>query len=122
DTLSSLALRAHHKGLELACHVRPEVPDALVGDPLRLRQIVVNLVGNAIKFTEQGEVVVRVALEESENGVGSPQIQAALSRSRSATLHITVTDTGIGIPPDKQKAIFNVFEQADSSTTRRYGG
>jgi PAS domain S-box-containing protein len=108
DTLSSLALRAHHKKLELACHVLPDVLDALIGDPVRLRQIVVNLVGNAIKFTERGEVVVRVAQEAvTEDDV---------------FLHLSVTDTGIGIPREKQAAIFNVFEQADSSTTRKYGG
>jgi PAS domain S-box-containing protein len=108
DTLSTLALRAHAKGLELACHVRPEVPDTLVGDPVRLRQILVNLVGNAIKFTEHGEVVVRVAEEaRTEDDV---------------YLHFTVRDTGIGIPHEKQRAIFNAFEQADSSTTRQHGG
>ncbi len=108
DTLGTLALRAHAQGLELASHVRPEVPDALVGDPVRLRQILVNLVGNAIKFTEHGEVVVRVAEEaRTEDDV---------------YLHFTVTDTGIGIPREKQQAIFNAFEQADSSTTRQHGG
>jgi PAS domain S-box-containing protein len=108
ETLGTLALRAHHKGLELACHVRPEVPDALVGDPVRLRQILVNLVGNAIKFTERGEVVVEVAEEASTED--------------DVYLHLRVTDTGIGIPRDKQEAIFNAFEQADSSTTRKHGG
>jgi PAS domain S-box-containing protein len=108
DTLSPLALRAHAKGLELASHVRPEVPDTLVGDPVRLRQILVNLVGNAIKFTEQGEVVVRVAEEaRTEDNV---------------YLHFAVSDTGIGIPHDKQAVIFHAFVQADSSTTRQHGG
>jgi PAS domain S-box-containing protein len=108
DTLSTLALRAHARGLELACHVRPEVPDALVGDPVRIQQILVNLVGNAIKFTEQGEVVVRVTEEaRTEDDV---------------YLHFAVSDTGIGIPRDKQAAIFNAFVQADSSTTRKHGG
>jgi two-component system, sensor histidine kinase and response regulator len=98
----------HQKGVELACHIRPDVPDALVGDPLRLRQIVVNLVGNAIKFTEHGEVLVRVQVESRRNG--------------NAQLHFSVTDTGIGIPLEKQAIIFEAFSQADSSTTRRYGG
>jgi PAS domain S-box-containing protein len=108
DTLKVLAVRAQQKGIELACHVLPEVPDALVGDPERLRRIVVNLVGNAVKFTEQGEVVLRTALE-SRSGA-------------EAVLHFSVTDTGIGIAPDKQKGIFEAFAQADSSTTRKYGG
>ena len=108
DTMRALAPRAHQKGLELACHVHPDLPPTLVGDPLRLRQIVVNLVGNAIKFTEQGEVVLRV--------------QAETSRNVDIQLHFSVADTGIGIPPDKQAVIFGAFSQADSSTTRRYGG
>jgi signal transduction histidine kinase/DNA-binding response OmpR family regulator/HPt (histidine-containing phosphotransfer) domain-containing protein len=108
DTIKILALRAHKKGLELACHVRSGVPDELVGDPGRLRQLIVNLVNNAIKFTEQGEVVVHIDVD---------------SRSeREVSLHFAVRDTGIGIPLDKQRAIFDPFTQADSSTTRRYGG
>jgi signal transduction histidine kinase/DNA-binding response OmpR family regulator len=108
DTLKTLGVRAQQKGLELAGHVDPGVPDALVGDSGRLRQIVINLVGNAIKFTDQGEVVVRVELEaETED---------------SAVLHFSVADTGVGIPADRQARIFAAFEQADSSTTRRYGG
>jgi PAS domain S-box-containing protein len=108
DAIRVLALRAHHKGLELACQIHPEAPEALAGDPLRLRQVVVNLVGNAIKFTDQGEVVLRVRPESRRNG--------------EVCLHFLVTDTGIGIPADKQEFIFEVFSQADSSTTRRYGG
>jgi PAS domain S-box-containing protein len=108
DTMRVLAPRAHQKGLELACHIHPETPDDLIGDPLRLRQVVVNLVGNAIKFTEQGEVVLRV---EREPG-GDANVQ----------LHFSVSDTGIGIPQEKQAVIFEAFSQADSSTTRRYGG
>jgi signal transduction histidine kinase/ligand-binding sensor domain-containing protein/DNA-binding response OmpR family regulator len=108
DTMKALALRAHKKGLELACSVPPDIPDALLGDPGRLRQILVNLVGNAIKFTEQGEVIVRVAIESStEEGL---------------VLHISVADTGMGIPPGQQEGIFEAFSQADSSTTRRFGG
>jgi two-component system, sensor histidine kinase and response regulator len=108
DTMRVLAPRAHQKGIELACHIHPDVPDALVGDPLRLRQIVVNLVGNAIKFTAHGEVVLRVKAEPHRNG--------------DVQLRFSVADTGIGIPPEKQAIIFEAFSQADSSTTRRYGG
>ncbi len=108
DTLNTLAVRAHSKQLELACQVDSEVPDALVGDIHRLRQVLVNLVGNAIKFTEHGEVVVRVALE-------------ALDKD-NAQLCFTVEDTGIGIEADKLEGIFRPFEQADTSTTRRFGG
>jgi PAS domain S-box-containing protein len=108
DTMRVLAPRAHQKGLELACHIHPNVPDALVGDPLRLRQVIVNLVGNAIKFTERGEVVLQVKAKSCPNG--------------NAQLCFSVTDTGIGIPPEKQAVIFEAFSQGDSSTTRRYGG
>lgn len=108
DTLKTLSLHAHEKGLELALHVAHDVPHSLRGDPTRLRQIVVNLVGNAIKFTDQGEVVLHVTLEsQAENEI---------------VLHFMVADTGIGIPSDKQQAIFAPFTQADSSSTRRYGG
>jgi signal transduction histidine kinase/DNA-binding response OmpR family regulator/putative methionine-R-sulfoxide reductase with GAF domain len=108
DALKPLALRAHQKGLELAVDVSADVPDALVGDPGRLRQVIINLVGNALKFTERGEVIVRVVLE-AETG-------------DTARLLFSVTDTGIGIPPEKQALVFEAFEQADTSTTRRYGG
>ena len=107
-TMKALAVRAQEKGLELNCHVRPRVPEVLVGDPGRLRQIVVNLVGNAIKFTERGEVKVEVREESVEPG--------------STLLHFTVTDSGIGIPQEKQSTIFDPFTQADGSTARRYGG
>jgi signal transduction histidine kinase/DNA-binding response OmpR family regulator len=129
DTMGTLAVRAHHKGPELAYYVHPDVPDALVGDPVRLRQVLVNLVGNAIKFTERGEVVIRV---KSEIRNPKSEIHAAQERSdfefgisdlgREVTLHFEVKDTGIGIPAEKQQAIFNAFEQADSSTTRKHGG
>jgi two-component system, sensor histidine kinase and response regulator len=109
DTLTTLSLRAYQKGLELAYHVAPGVPDDLVGDPNRLRQIVTNLVGNALKFTESGEVVVEV---ERETRTDTDEI----------VLHFAVRDTGIGISPEKQSVIFEAFTQADSSTTRRYGG
>jgi signal transduction histidine kinase/DNA-binding response OmpR family regulator len=108
DTVKAMALRTHEKGLELICHVLPEVPDNLIGDTGRLRQIIVNLLGNAIKFTEAGEIVVRAALESATKDMIS--------------LHFSVTDTGIGIAPDKLDLIFQAFSQADSSTTRRYGG
>jgi len=108
DTLKTLALHANKKGLELACDIQPEVPEALMGDPGRLRQVIINLLGNAIKFTQKGEVVVRVALEAQS--------------SDEASLRFSVSDTGIGIPLEKQKAIFKAFEQADGSMTRRYGG
>ena len=108
DTLRSVAFRAHEKGLELACHVPGDVPDDVLGDPGRLRQIVVNLVGNAVKFTERGEVVTRVRVEtRSEHEV---------------VLRFSVTDTGIGIPEEKQRLIFEPFTQADGSTTRKHGG
>jgi signal transduction histidine kinase/DNA-binding response OmpR family regulator len=107
-TLKPLALHAHQKDLELAYHIHPEVPDVLLGDPGRLRQILVNLIGNAIKFTEQGEVVIQVEVESQTADI--------------TCLHITVTDTGIGISRDKQRLIFEPFTQADGSTSRRYGG
>jgi signal transduction histidine kinase/DNA-binding response OmpR family regulator len=108
QAMKTLAVRAHEKNLELAYSVPPELPNFFVGDPVRLRQVILNLVGNAIKFTDRGEVVLRVEAEsQDKDGV---------------TLHYAVTDTGIGIPPDKQKLIFDPFSQADTSTTRRYGG
>jgi len=109
-TLRTLATRADKKGLELVCQVQPNVPDALVGDASRLRQVLLNLVGNAIKFTEAGEVVVRVEV------AGEPTAEG------EAGLRFAVTDTGIGIPPEKQETIFRAFEQEDTSTTRKYGG
>jgi signal transduction histidine kinase/CheY-like chemotaxis protein len=108
DMMKAVCLRGHQKGLELACHVLPDVPDGLQGDPIRLRQILTNLVGNAIKFTFAGEVVVRVSAQKRTE--------------RDVLLHFAVTDTGIGIPPQKQQTIFEPFTQADNSTTRKYGG
>ncbi len=109
-TLRALCVRAHRKGLELVCQQRPGVPDALIGDAGRLRQVLLNLVGNAIKFTERGEVVLLVesAAESAPEG--------------EVSLRFTVTDTGIGIPPEKQARIFQAFEQEDASTTRKYEG
>ncbi len=122
DTLRSLALRAHRKGLELISHFAPEVPLVVVGDPDRLRQIVINLVGNAIKFTAAGEVVLRVELENDPHSQARWTTNAACSPGDELPLRITVRDTGIGIPKDKLSRIFDVFEQADTSTTRRFGG
>ena len=108
DTVRLLAPRAHQKELELACHIQADLPDRVFGDPIRLRQIVINLVGNAIKFTDKGEVMLHV----------ERQIQS----ESTLTLHFFVSDTGIGIPEEKQQTIFEAFEQVDSSTTRKYGG
>jgi PAS domain S-box-containing protein len=108
ETLKSLALRAQQKHIELASHFPQEVPDILIGDPQRLRRIVVNLVGNAIKFTEHGEVVLHAQIESKS--------------STDVLLHFSVTDTGIGIPVEQQQRIFEAFAQADASTTRKYGG
>jgi two-component system, sensor histidine kinase and response regulator len=107
-TLKPLALRADQKGLELICDVDPAVPAGLLGDPLRLQQILTNLVGNAVKFTARGHVLIAVTEEKRVE--------------HRTTLHFRVTDTGIGIPADKQSSIFEAFSQADGSTTRRFGG
>jgi two-component system, sensor histidine kinase and response regulator len=138
DTMKTLALRAHEKGLELFHHVAPDVPDALEGDALRLRQVIVNLVGNAIKFTERGEVILRAfadPLPGERTGrfaalgpTGEPAAQLAplsdrrLHERDEICLHVVVSDTGIGIREDKQKLVFEAFAQADGSTARRYGG
>ena len=104
----TMAVKAHEKGLELNCHVDLGVPDFVIGDPGRLRQILLNLGGNAIKFTESGEVTIGCEVEEQKAG--------------SVLLHFSVSDTGIGIAKDKQDTIFKSFVQADGSTTRQYGG
>ena len=108
NAMRSFALPAHEKNLELACRIHAEVPDGVVGDPARLAQILGNLVGNAVKFTEQGEIVVQVDCEACGDG--------------KTTLHFSVRDTGIGIAADKLELIFGSFTQADTSTTRRFGG
>jgi PAS domain S-box-containing protein len=108
EAIRPLAVRAHHKGVELVSHILPDVPDGIVGDSLRFKQILINLVGNAIKFTDDGEIVIRV--ESLACGDGE------------AKLKVTVKDTGIGIPDEKRRSIFKAFEQADGSTTRQYGG
>lgn len=123
-TMKTLALRAHKKGLELAVDVASEVPDGLVGDPVRLCQVLVNLVGNAIKFTDDGEVVVSVdepGAAEMDDHVHAT-IDVAAQSADDVVLHFAVRDTGIGISPEKQEQIFEAFEQADMSTTRKYGG
>ena len=108
DTVSTLGHRADQKGLEFALEIAPDVPDALIGDVGRLRQVIINLVGNAIKFTETGEVVLRVAVDHRDED--------------SVLLHFFVADTGIGIEPKNQERVFEAFQQADASTTRQFGG
>ncbi|MDP9113340.1 MAG: ATP-binding protein [Acidobacteriota bacterium] len=108
DTVRALALRAHEKGLELICDILPDVPEYVVGDITRIRQVMVNLLGNAIKFTAQGEVELEVALKSQS--------------ANQLNIHFLVRDTGIGIPLDKQEMIFEAFSQADGSTTRKFGG
>ncbi len=117
DTMKSFAIAAAAQGLELACFIHPNVPRVVVGDYGRLRQIVVNLVGNAVKFTQQGEVILEVGLEPP-SGNGGP----AAGAGQDVTLHFMVGDTGMGIPEERRSAIFEMFEQADNSMTRRYGG
>ncbi|MDP3539863.1 MAG: response regulator [Azonexus sp.] len=108
EAVRVLAVSAHKKGLELIADIRPDVPLRVIGDPTRLRQVVINLIGNAIKFTEQGAVALEVALDRLTEG--------------STFIRFSIRDTGIGIPPDKQQQIFEAFSQADVSTTRRFGG
>lgn len=108
DTLRTLSLKAHEKGLEILCDVAEDVPTTVVSDPVRLRQVLINLVGNAIKFTEKGQILVRVT-----------RLQAS---SQGAVLCFSVNDTGIGIPHEKLNSIFEAFSQADTSITRKYGG
>jgi signal transduction histidine kinase/DNA-binding response OmpR family regulator len=106
--MKQMAFRADEKGLELLCNIDTDVPDGIIADPMRLSQVIVNLVGNALKFTSEGEVELHVGLDGVENG--------------TARLHFSVRDTGIGIARDKQKAIFDAFSQADLATTRKFGG
>ena len=108
EAVRVLAVSAHKKGLELIADIRPEVPRRVIGDPVRLRQVVINLLGNAIKFTEHGEVALLVEVEHETDS--------------SIFLRFAVRDTGIGVPPEKQQEIFEGFSQADASTTRRFGG
>lgn len=108
EVMKTLSPQASGKNIELACRIHPDVPDALIGDPARLRQVIVNLVSNAVKFTDQGEVVLEVTTESQTEG--------------EVVLHFLVADTGMGIPEDKLGLIFEAFTQADTSTTRKYGG
>jgi signal transduction histidine kinase/CheY-like chemotaxis protein len=108
ETLKTLAMRAHAKGLELICDIDEDVPDDIVADPMRLRQIVVNLIGNAIKFTERGEIGLGINVESRT--------------AENVRLRFAIRDTGIGIPLDRQRDIFQPFSQADSSTSRKFGG
>ncbi len=119
ETLRPLALRAHAAKLDLACRIAPDVPEVVEGDPHRLRQILVNLVGNAVKFTKSGEVIVEVTLGDPGQ---DPTTGPPTDLDPEVVLHFAVTDTGIGIEPQKLLAIFEPFEQADGSTTRNYGG
>ncbi len=108
DTMKTFAPRAHEKGLELVLHIAPQTPDTLIGDAVRLRQIVVNMLGNAVKFTQSGEIALRIEVEEQSE--------------EEVILHFSIRDTGIGISPEKQQLIFEAFTQADASTTRKFGG
>jgi PAS domain S-box-containing protein len=117
-----MAIRAHEKGLELTCNIMPDVPTSLLGDPVRLRQILINLMGNAIKFTGKGEVAVQVERQKSGGRDPGPGVGGQGAGDGQVELVFSVTDTGIGIPLEKIDTIFEVFSQADSSTTRKYGG
>ena len=108
EAVRVLAISAHKKGLELIADVRPEVPQRIIGDSTRVRQVIINLVGNAIKFTERGEVALVVAVDKTSEG--------------AVFLRFSIRDTGVGVPLDKQQTIFDAFSQADVSTTRRFGG
>ncbi len=109
QAVKSFAFRAEQKGLDLVCEIHPEIPEGLVGDPGRVRQILINLLGNALKFTAKGEILVKI--DEERSAVPG-----------TVCLHFMVSDSGVGIPADKRQKIFEAFSQADSSTTRKYGG
>jgi two-component system, sensor histidine kinase and response regulator len=127
DAIGLISERAYCKGLEIACLVQAGVPTALRGDPGRLRQVLVNLIGNAIKFTERGEVVVTVGIvaglgREQEVGTVAPPTSYLSSLASCVTVRFEVTDTGIGLMPEQQAKLFQPFTQADGSTTRKFGG
>lgn len=123
DTLKSLAVRAHHGQIELACHIAPEVPAFLAGDAGRLRQVVVNLVANAINFTDHGEILVDVSIaEDADDFTLMNWPKSSGDHDSIVRLHVSVSDTGIGISEDKLQRIFEAFEQADASMTHRYEG
>jgi two-component system, sensor histidine kinase and response regulator len=136
DTVALFAEQAQGKGLELVCYVHTDVPQAVRGDPSRLRQVLINLIGNAVKFTTTGEVVVRVAMDDQQAGGNTGQFRilpevalpgvdpdhAAIPQEANVHLRVTVADTGPGIPEEAQPRMFQAFSQADSSTTRRFGG
>jgi two-component system, sensor histidine kinase and response regulator len=115
ETMRTFAFQAGQKNLELICDLQPGLPQSVIGDPSRLRQIIVNLLANALKFTPQGEIVLRVEVEGAGSNTPAPEGQESV-------LRFTVKDTGIGIAPEKQRAIFDAFVQADGSMTRKYGG
>ncbi|HEY6332393.1 MAG TPA: ATP-binding protein, partial [Blastocatellia bacterium] len=108
DVIKPLGLKAQEKGIELACSLAEDLPETLIGDPVRLKQVLVNLISNGIKFTSHGEVVLYSTVESS--------------RADEVIMHFAISDTGLGIPAEKQQAIFEAFSQADSSTTRKFGG
>ena len=108
ETIRTFSIRAGQKGLELVCDIRPDVPQVVLGDPVRMRQVIVNLLGNAIKFTDQGEVVL--------------QVEGKSMQGDAVELHFAIRDTGIGVPKEKQELIFESFAQADTSSKRKYGG
>lgn len=122
-TGQTLSLRAAEKGLELICRIAPDIPDRLIGDPGRLRQILINLIGNAIKFTDHGEILVDVCRDNEPNLIDeNKDAERSIPKGNTLRLRFSVRDTGIGIPEDKRDSVLAAFTQADSSTTRRYGG
>jgi PAS domain S-box-containing protein len=123
NTLELFSFRARNKGLELGCLINPGVPKAIFGDPTRVNQNLVNLIGNAIKFTERGEIVVSIDARKVQKQFHSQAHQEERNQNDSwFELHFAICDTGIGIQPDRLKFLFQAFSQADSSTARRYGG
>ena len=122
-TGQTLSLRAAEKGLELICRIAPDIPDRLIGDPGRLRQILINLIGNAIKFTDSGEILVDVCRDHGPDPMdGDNATERSVPKDNTLRLRFSVRDTGIGIAEDKRDSVLAAFTQADSSTTRRYGG